>query len=53
MSKTLVIVESPTKAKTLKMFLGSEHVVAYSIGQVRDLPLWGTRQAPQMPLHGG
>lgn len=35
---TLVIVESPTKAKTLRQYLGAGYTVRASLGHVRDLP---------------
>jgi DNA topoisomerase-1 len=38
MAKTLVIVESPTKARTLERFLGDKYTVRSSFGHVRDLP---------------
>jgi len=38
MSKSLVIVESPAKAKTINKYLGTNYVVKSSIGHIRDLP---------------
>lgn len=38
MSKKLVIVESPAKAKKINSFLGSDYKVMASVGHVRDLP---------------
>ena len=38
MSKALVIVESPAKAKTIEKFLGKNYTVRASMGHLRDLP---------------
>ena len=41
MSKPLVIVESPAKAKTISKFLGDDFVVRASVGHIADLPSKG------------
>ncbi|MCX6575623.1 MAG: type I DNA topoisomerase [Candidatus Aminicenantes bacterium] len=38
MDKSLVIVESPAKAKTINRYLGSNYIVKASMGHIRDLP---------------
>ncbi len=38
MSKNLVIVESPAKAKTINKYLGNDYTVMASIGHIKDLP---------------
>ena len=38
MAKSLVIVESPAKARTINRFLGPEYVVKSCVGHIRDLP---------------
>ncbi|MCG2815585.1 MAG: type I DNA topoisomerase [Candidatus Aminicenantes bacterium] len=38
MPKTLVIVESPAKAKTINRYLGKDYIVKASMGHIRDLP---------------
>ena len=38
MSKPLIIVESPAKARTIAGYLGSDYVVTSSVGHIRDLP---------------
>src|SRR3990172_5345015 len=38
MGKTLVVVESPAKAKTIEKYLGGEYSVRASYGHIRDLP---------------
>ena len=45
MTKSLVIVESPAKARTIAAFLGDQYVVESSIGHIRDLP----RRASDIP----
>ena len=46
MGKSLVIVESPAKAKTINKYLGKDFVVKSSVGHVRDLPTSGGGKAP-------
>ena len=41
MGKSLVIVESPAKAKTINKYLGSNYIVKSSVGHIRDLPTSG------------
>src|SRR3954467_13058253 len=41
MSKNLVIVESPAKAKTIEKYLGKDYQVKSSFGHIRDLPKKG------------
>jgi DNA topoisomerase-1 len=38
MPKSLVVVESPAKAKTIKKILGGDYIVESSVGHIRDLP---------------
>ncbi len=38
MSKSLVIVESPAKAKTIGKYLGNDYIVKASLGHIKDLP---------------
>ena len=38
MAKSLVVVESPAKAKTINKYLGRNYKVVASMGHVRDLP---------------
>ncbi|WP_205340613.1 type I DNA topoisomerase [Denitrificimonas caeni] len=53
MSKSLVIVESPAKAKTINKYLGNEFVVKSSVGHIRDLPTSGSSAAGKEPAKRG
>ena len=41
MAKKLVIVESPTKVKSISQYLGSDYIVSSSKGHIRDLTTTG------------
>ena len=47
MARSLVIVESPAKARTINQYLGKEFVVKSSVGHVRDLPTRGRGSDPK------
>ena len=49
MGKSLVIVESPAKAKTINKYLGKDFVVKSSVGHIRDLPTSGGAKKPVDP----
>ena len=38
MGKKLLIVESPSKAKTIQKYLGDDYIIESSMGHIRDLP---------------
>ena len=44
MGKSLVIVESPAKAKTINRYLGDDFIVKSSVGHIRDLPTGSSRE---------
>ena len=44
MTKSLVIVESPAKAKTINKYLGNDYIVKSSVGHIRDLPKSGNKK---------
>ncbi|MFC3150321.1 type I DNA topoisomerase [Litoribrevibacter euphylliae] len=46
MAKSLVIVESPAKAKTINKYLGNDFVVKSSVGHIRDLPTGAGAKKP-------
>ena len=49
MGKSLVIVESPAKAKTINKYLGSDFIVKSSVGHIRDLPTSGSSKTAVDP----
>jgi DNA topoisomerase I len=51
MGKSLVIVESPAKAKTINKYLGKEFVVRSSVGHIRDLPVSSDRDGAGAPAN--
>ena len=49
MAKSLVIVESPAKAKTINKYLGNDYIVKSSVGHIRDLPTSGSQKTASDP----
>lgn len=47
MARSLVIVESPAKARTINRYLGKDYVVKSSVGHIRDLPMGGKKSDPK------
>jgi DNA topoisomerase I len=47
MARSLVIVESPAKARTINRYLGNDYVVKSSVGHIRDLPVSGKVSDPK------
>ena len=53
MPRSLVIVESPAKAKTISKYLGADYVVKSSVGHIRDLPKKGKNVKEKITLPKG
>ncbi|MCZ6619946.1 MAG: type I DNA topoisomerase [Gammaproteobacteria bacterium] len=47
MARSLVIVESPAKARTINRYLGRDYIVKSSVGHIRDLPVGGKGSDPK------
>ena len=47
--KTLVIVESPAKARTIQKFVDDSYIIDYSAGHIRDLPTKATQNPTHVP----
>ncbi len=47
MARSLVIVESPAKARTINRYLGNAYIVRSSVGHIRDLPTGGKQSDPK------
>ncbi len=53
MARSLVIVESPAKARTINRYLGRDYLVKSSVGHVRDLPVGGKGRVQNTEANGG